>query len=173
MANGSKEKILPAFMEGQKRAAQAKLGTKCPKTSLRMKKNNPMRNPESREKMQKSLTGRTFLARGGNSKITPQQQAVHEATGYPMELSINTREVRHLFQSVPKSYKVDLADESRKLAIEIDGKTHKTNRWKFLDSRKTEILGALGWSVLRFWNEEVTEDLPRVLKEIASFTAYP
>jgi leucyl-tRNA synthetase len=56
------------------------------------------------------------------------------------------------------------------LAIEIDGRTHKTKKWKFLDKRKTEVLNALGWSVLRFSNQRVDSDLEAVLKEIREFT---
>lgn len=44
---------------------------KSPATSLRMKANNPMHNPETVMKVKASMQGKTFLSRGGNSKITP------------------------------------------------------------------------------------------------------
>jgi leucyl-tRNA synthetase len=67
---------------------------------------------------------------------------------------------------------VDIADPARRLAIEIDGSTHRTKKWKFLDKRKTEVLNALGWSVLRFSNQKVDSDLEDVLREIREFTAW-
>ena len=88
-----------------------------------------------------------------------------------MEFAIPTKPVRGQFTSLPACYKVDVADPTRKLAIEIDGATHETKKWKFLDKRKTEVLNALGWSVLRFSNQRVDSDLESVLKEIAEFTA--
>jgi leucyl-tRNA synthetase len=65
---------------------------------------------------------------------------------------------------------VDIADIATRTAIEVGGRTHSTKKWKFLDRRKTEILNALGWSVLRFWNKEVMEDLNGVLERVRQFT---
>jgi hypothetical protein len=125
-------------------------------------------SPETREKVRKSLSGRTFLARGGNGKFTKQQLAVHVATGLPMEHSIATSAAKGVFQSLPNHYKVDLADPVRMLAIEVDGRTHQTKKWKFLDKRKTEVLNFLGWSVLRFTNEEVTKNLAGCVRMVES-----
>src|SRR6185436_10700947 len=118
-------------------------GRKNPACSERMKANNPMRNPETRHKMIASNKGRTFLARGGNGQLTMQQKALRDATGLPVEFVITTGPVKHLFPSLPNHYKVDLADPLRKLAIEIDGKTHKLKKWKFFDKRKTAVRDAL------------------------------
>jgi hypothetical protein len=139
--------------------------------SARMKANNPTANPEWRKRMSILMSGRTFLARGGNGKLTPQQEAVANALGLPMEYAIPTGPVKDRFKSLPNCYKVDVADPSRMLAIEIDGRTHNTKKWKYLDKRKTEVLNALGWSVLRFSNQRVDSDLEAVLREIGEFTA--
>ncbi|NLH78605.1 MAG: DUF559 domain-containing protein, partial [Acidobacteria bacterium] len=128
-------------------------------SSKRMKENNPMWKDGSKEKMIKSLRGKTFLARGGNGQPTKQQLALCEAMNLPMEYVIETAEVMGLFPSLPPCYKVDLAEPSVKLAIEVDGKTHRLKKWKFLDHRKTEVLTSLGWQVLRFSNKEVDENL--------------
>ena len=87
-----------------------------------------------------------------------------------MEYAIPTKLVKHKFKSLPTCYKVDIADPARRLAIEIDGPSHNTKKWKFLDKRKTEVLNALGWSVLRFSNQRVDSDLEAVLREIREFT---
>lgn len=131
-----------------------------------MKANNPMSKPAAVEKMRAKLVGRTFLARGGNSKLTKQQRLVANRTGLPTEVAIATRAVREEFDSLPFCYKVDLASEPHRLAIEIDGKSHRLRRWKFLDRRKTSVLNALGWTVIRYLNEEVETDLERIVLEI-------
>ncbi|MFW6074554.1 MAG: endonuclease domain-containing protein [Chloroflexota bacterium] len=130
-----------------------------------------MRDPETKRKMVESLKGRTFLSRGGNGAPTTQQSALAKATGLPMEYPIRTAPVAGEFDSLPKCYKVDLADPDVRLAIEVDGKTHLLKKWRFLDDRKTAILNALGWQVLRFTNEEVDSDLNGCLKKIESTTS--
>ena len=148
-------------------------GKKRPDISLRMKLYNPMFNPITLEKMKKSMKGKTFLARGGNGQITIPQKILWEKLKLPkksLEYPILTKDVKHLFKSVPNCYKVDIAIPKIKLAIEVDGMTHKLKKWKFLDKRKTEILNKLGWKVLRFWNQEIIENLPKVIKEIQKYT---
>lgn len=166
-----KEKIVPALLVGQAAMAQRKRGTKSPESAQRMRDSNPMNNPVTRAKMAASLMGRAFLERGGNGKLTRQQQALHDATGYPMEHVIVTAPVKGKFPSLPNCYKADLADPARMLLIEVDGKMHRLRKWKILDARRTAVLNALGWSVLRFWNQEVDQDLPKVLATIVAFTA--
>jgi very-short-patch-repair endonuclease len=86
-----------------------------------------------------------------------------------MEYPIPTRTVKTQFESLPNSYKVDIASPQHKLAIEVDGNSHKTTKWKFLDKRKEAVLSALGWSVLRFWNQEVTENLEMCVQKVRQF----
>src|SRR3984885_6632003 len=133
-------------------------GVPRPDASIRMRLNNPMRDPAARAKMIASNKGRTFLSRGGNGQLTRQQIAMAKILCWPMEVSIPTAAVKHMFPSLPNSYKVDLACMEMKLAIEIDGNSHTTKKWKFLDRRKTEVLNSLGGTVLRFWNKEVDRD---------------
>jgi leucyl-tRNA synthetase len=138
-----------------------------------MKLNNPMINPVSVEKMKLKMIGRTFLSRGGNGQITIPQKKLLEALSLPesnLEYVIPTKEVASMFQSVPPCYKVDIAIPEMKLAIEVDGRSHKTKKWRFLDKRKTEILNALGWRVLRFWNEEILMDIEQVKMTISTYT---
>jgi hypothetical protein len=138
--------------------------------SERMLARNPMMIPGVREKLSVALSGRTFLARGGNGKLTKPQLALHALTALPMEYAIPTKPVLGKFSSLPKSYKVDLADPERKLAVEVDGNSHRTRKWKFLDKRKTSVLNALGWSVLRLLNEEVMANPEAAAQKIVLFT---
>ena len=127
-----------------------------------------MSMPGVKKKMVDALTGRTFISRGGNGQPTKQQLMLHIATGLPMEHAIPTAPVKTQFAWVPHCYKVDLAVPEEHLAIEVDGKSHRLKKWRFLDHRKTEILNALGWSVLRFTNEEVNNGLMRCVAMIES-----
>ena len=136
--------------------------------SARMRERNPMSRPEIRQKMIAKLKGRTFVARGGNGKPTRQQMAIARAMNLPTEYAISVRRVRHQFESLPTCYKVDLAIPPVKLAIEIDGKTHRLRKWRYLDARKTAVLNSLGWCILRFTNEQVDADLAGCLQKIKS-----
>jgi len=140
------------------------------RTSKRMKENNPMTNPIALAKMKNSMKGRTFLSRGGNSTITVPQLMLSKMLNLPVEYPIKTKDVKHLFPSLPNCYKVDLAIPELKIAIEVDGQTHKLKKWKYLDKRKTEVLNALGWSVLRFWNQEVLTETQAVLDKIDQYS---
>ena len=146
-------------------------GKKNPFAAERMRKNNPMSDPKIRERATMKLKGRTFLSRGGNGTLTKQQVNLCQALGLPesaMEYVIPTAKARNHFQSLPTSYKVDIGIPEVKLAIEVDGNTHKTKKWKFLDRRKTAVLNFLGWTVLRFWNKEVDQDLERCVQTVMS-----
>lgn len=157
-----------------KAAQQSNRGRPRPEASARMKHLN--QDPEFRKKSVEATRKRwrenpTFLARGGNGKLTEPQKKLAAALDLPMEVVICTAAVKDKFECLPHSYKVDLADVDRKVAIEVDGNTHRTPRWKFLDARKTSVLEALGWVVLRFWNKEVLNESGRVVSEVQKVLA--
>jgi len=157
--------------EGLKRAAtEARQDPAWRKrASIRMKERNPMWMQGAKEKMIESSKGRTyFSARGGNGQITKPQIALHEATGMRIEYAVTTSSIKTLFSDVPHAYKVDLADPETKLAVEVDGESHNNPRQKSLDAKKTEVLNSLGWTVLRFTNEEVDSNLNACVQTITS-----
>ena len=86
-----------------------------------------------------------------------------------MEYPILTAPVRGKFPSLPPAYKVDIGIPEIGLAIEVDGRTHIAKRQRFLDHRKTEILKALGWNVIRFWNREIDNDPRGVVGKIKAW----
>jgi very-short-patch-repair endonuclease len=85
-----------------------------------------------------------------------------------MEHAICTAPVKGMFPSLPHCYKVDIADSTVKLAIEVDGRSHRSPRWRYLDKRKEEILRALGWKVMRFDNKRVLDNLHEVVAEVST-----
>jgi very-short-patch-repair endonuclease len=52
------------------------------------------------------------------------------------------------------------------LVIELDGGQHESSQGK--DDRRTAWLESRGWRVVRFWNNEVNENIDGVLQMIAS-----
>lgn len=55
----------------------------------------------------------------------------------------------------PTNYKLDLANVDLRVGIEVDGASHHSRRK--LDEKKDAKLGSLGWTVLRFWNQEIID----------------
>ena len=61
-------------------------------------------------------------------------------------------------------YVVDFAIPASKLAIEIDGGQHAAAREA--DALRTQALAEHGYRVIRFWNNEVLDNLEGVLETI-------
>jgi very-short-patch-repair endonuclease len=60
------------------------------------------------------------------------------------------------------TYVADLACRSSKMAIELDGGQHNTER----DAARTAIIEKYGYRVLRFWNHDVLQDTDAVVEAI-------
>jgi len=60
-------------------------------------------------------------------------------------------------------YVVDFVCREKRLVVEIDGSQHAESR---ADQARTDWLNANGYSVLRFWNDEVLKERRAVLETI-------
>ncbi|WP_298398869.1 DUF559 domain-containing protein [Sphingobium sp.] len=76
---------------------------------------------------------------------------------------------RYTRQLVVGPYILDIACRTAKLALEFDGAQHQ-NVLTY-DERRTAFLEDAGWTVLRFWNGDVFENLDGVLSVILDKTA--
>jgi hypothetical protein len=124
--------------------------------SARMGKHNPMANPASVQKMQRSLQGRTPSKRGGNGTgLSPAEQALSAGTGLKPYV-VPTRTKRS--EGYPTHYKLDLANPECLLAVEVDGRSHRAILRQKQDQRKEDFLKALGWTILRFTNEQALKE---------------
>ncbi len=65
---------------------------------------------------------------------------------------------------------VDFVCYEKKLILEIDGNPHKEASTKINDNKRTEWLHQQGYEVLRFWNNEILNDITSVMKKITKFT---
>ena len=63
-------------------------------------------------------------------------------------------------------YVVDFVCFEAKLIVELDGSQHAEEAARDYDAVRTEFLEAGGFTVLRFWNNEVRKNLEGVLLEI-------
>jgi hypothetical protein len=137
--------------------------------SERMTRKNPMKNPIAKEKMISAARVRGWpetSQRGGNGKSIPlPQQLLACALGWPTEVVIKTNARKLGF---PPCYKVDIANETLKIAIEIDGKSHAMLVKQGQDQKKTSFLESLGWIVLRFSNAQIKTSLAQCVQTVLS-----
>lgn len=135
--------------------------------AVRMKINNPMRNEETRKKVSSSLKGRkpSEVCGNGRGLTKPQEQLLEKLLKYGAiaEYAISTE---GYIGEYPLNYKIDIALPKYKLAIEIDGNSHRAIKRKIEDEKKTNFLKNIGWSIIRFWNKEVNENIENCIKRV-------
>jgi very-short-patch-repair endonuclease len=66
-----------------------------------------------------------------------------------------------------ENYIVDFISIEAKLIVEIDGGQHDNDDDRAADAERTRFLQQRGFRVLRFWNNEVLEDIDSILNRIA------
>jgi very-short-patch-repair endonuclease len=90
------------------------------------------------------------------------------------ELRMLKQEGRHFRRQVPiAGFITDFACYSCRLIIELDGGQHNTAEGLTRDNRRTRILEAEGFRVLRFWNVDVFQNLEGVIDMIRHAAGLP
>jgi very-short-patch-repair endonuclease len=69
------------------------------------------------------------------------------------------------------TYIVDFYCPTIRLAIELDGGQHNEPRHQANDERRSQVLKTNGITVIRFWNNDVVENVEGVWDEIARVAA--
>lgn len=64
------------------------------------------------------------------------------------------------------NYIVDFLCEEKKLIIELDGGQHNTPENKILDSQRSQYLESKGYKIVRFWNNEVSNNLEGIYERL-------
>lgn len=62
----------------------------------------------------------------------------------------------------------DFACPSHRIIVELDGSGHGEDRQVARDEARTKRLEDLGWTVLRFWNDDVMTDIDGVCRHIVT-----
>ncbi len=101
------------------------------------------------------------VARNLRKKMTPQE----------VKLWVHLRALKdqglHFRRQVPREgYIVDFACLKSRLVIEIDGAQHGEDGHRLKDEERDLRLATAGFKVLRFWNNEVNENLDGVVETI-------
>lgn len=141
--------------------------------SERMRTRNPMHNPEVRKRMSQTKRGRPWtVEQGGNGRPPPvAQAALAGSLGWAMEVIVRTGNPpwgkKHR-KGTPSHYKLDIAEPTLKIAIEVDGGSHLSLAVQAADARKEAFLRGAGWIVLRFTNQEVMGDLEACVQTVRS-----
>jgi very-short-patch-repair endonuclease len=65
-----------------------------------------------------------------------------------------------------KTYILDFYCNDNRLAIELDGGGHNADNLMTYDAVRTKELESVGIKVIRFWNDEVLNDIEPVLESI-------
>ena len=76
------------------------------------------------------------------------------------------RPLRFRRQHIIGDYIVDFVCLEKMLVVEVDGEYHSTDEQKALDELRTEYLNKIGFSVIRFTNEQVVNHIDDVLAHI-------
>lgn len=93
----------------------------------------------------------------------------------PAELKLwnEVRAHRLMDLSIRRQFKigdfiVDFACPLLKLVIELDGSQHGDEDVAKRDAHRTAFLETSGWTVLRFWNDDVLRDIDGVCQHIVT-----
>jgi very-short-patch-repair endonuclease len=63
-------------------------------------------------------------------------------------------------------FSIDFAFPEFKMAVEIDGSTHNSEKVKEIDKRKTEALNNEGWRVIRFTAKRINTEVYQCMNEV-------
>ena len=107
--------------------------------------------------MQRTPPELTSLARRLRNEATPAERKLWQ--------TLRNFRPRFTRQLIVGPYVIDLACRSLKLGVELDGAHHADQIEQ--DQRRTDILAAHGWTVLRFWNNDVMDNVEGVVTAIA------
>ncbi len=81
----------------------------------------------------------------------------------------NFRNLKFRRQYQIGKYVVDFICIEKKIIIEIDGFQHKEEKQEGYDKIRTEFLERRGYEVIRFWNNEINDNLEGVFLKIEEF----
>jgi len=101
-------------------------------------------------------------------ELAKQMRKKHtEAEGVLWELLRDSKlGVKFRRQHPIDKYIVDFICLQESLIVEADGGYHTTEEQKFYDKERTRVLNEIGFEVIRFTNEEITEHLYKIKEKI-------
>lgn len=136
----------------------------------RMTNHNPMAKASTRAVVSATLRamGHKPSVRGGNGHgpTKAERRLLRALRGTKWQHVVATKIPRGL--GWPTNYKIDVAIPDLLLAVEVDGLSHSSIARQLQDGKKDRCLELIGWTVLRFSNQQIEDSLALVLKSITS-----
>ena len=105
-----------------------------------------------------------ILARNLRKNSTPQEQKLWNL--------LRNRQLKNLKfkrQYPIGEYIVDFVCKEKKIIIELDGSQHNFEENIKNDNERTEYLENLGFKVIRFWNNEIENNIDGVILELYKY----
>ena len=105
-----------------------------------------------------------ILARNLRKNSTPQEQKLWNL--------LRNRQLKNLKfkrQYPIGEYIVDFVCKEKKIIIELDGSQHNFEENIKNDNERTEYLENLGFKVIRFWNNEIEDNIDGVILELYKY----
>lgn len=126
---------------------------------------NPMERPEIRAKISATMKerGHTFSVRGGNGsgptrcELILFRELVRLRPRWLWSLG-HAESLGGRQPGYPTCYKIDVASMAKKIAVEVDGNSHRNPERRAADAKKSAKLASLGWFVLRYTNRQVEKN---------------
>ena len=103
----------------------------------------------------------TKKARELRKNMTPQERKLWQ---FLRNKSIDNLKFRRQYPI--ENYIVDFICNEKNLIIEIDGGQHNEEDNKIYDAKRTKFLESKGYKVLRFWNNDIDNNIEGVFGEI-------
>ena len=104
------------------------------------------------------MNNKTILA-----KHLRQNATIQERRLWNLLKNRQFRNLKFQRQQPVGDYIVDFIYKEAKIIIEIDGGQHNEPKNIEYDKTRTEFLNSLGYKVIRFWNNEIYENIDGVL----------
>ena len=116
-----------------------------------------MSNNQTRQRLRAKLREIKHrpIKRGGNGQLLPLPQlALLHALGEGWESEFPVKTMMRSDSGYPSHYKIDIANITMMIGVELDGGSHCSLERRSQDARKTKLLSSLGWSIYRVSNQE-------------------
>lgn len=110
------------------------------------------------------MNSKTIKARNLRKNMTEQEKKLWQ---YLRKRSINNFKFRRQYPI--GNYIVDFACLEKRLVIEIDGGQHNQSDNILYDQNRTQYIEKCGYKVIRFWNNEIENNIEGVYEEILKY----
>lgn len=130
----------------------------------------PLQTSTKKKRKAEKKARATATERKWEDMTRAERHASLMARRTPSELRLEAEFIKRKMEFKPQfwvqGYWLDFKVGIRKLAVEIDGGYHFTPEQQQKDAERTKTLEKLGWTVLRFKNEDVAKNLSGVIYAI-------